>query len=69
VLVTTSPEWVYMLNLVEKWLCESQKKKTMVDLHLIRHFEVLKKKFFYDIVFIERSILIQSFNRFAIKLT
>jgi hypothetical protein len=31
VLVTTSPKWVYMLNSVEKWLCESQKKKTVVD--------------------------------------
>jgi hypothetical protein len=31
VLVTTSSKWVYMLNSVEKWLCESQKKKTVVD--------------------------------------
>jgi hypothetical protein len=50
-----------MLNSVEKWLFERQKKKAVVDgamchLHLIRHFEVLKKKFFYDIFFIERSI-------------
>jgi uncharacterized membrane protein YcaP (DUF421 family) len=31
VLVTTSPKWVYMLNSVQKWLCERQKKKTVVD--------------------------------------
>jgi hypothetical protein len=31
VLVTTSPKWVYMLNSVQKWLCESQKKKTVDD--------------------------------------
>jgi hypothetical protein len=24
-------KWVYILNSVEKWLCESQKKKTVVD--------------------------------------
>jgi hypothetical protein len=27
VLVTTSSKWVYMLNSVEKWLCESENKK------------------------------------------
>jgi hypothetical protein len=27
VLVTKSSKWVYMLNSVEKWLCESEKKK------------------------------------------
>jgi hypothetical protein len=31
VLFTTSSKWVYMLNSVEKWLCEGQKKKTVVD--------------------------------------
>jgi hypothetical protein len=31
VIVTTSSKWVYMLNSVEKWLCESQKKKSVVD--------------------------------------
>jgi hypothetical protein len=31
VLVTTSSKWVYMLNSIEKWLSESQKKKTVVD--------------------------------------
>jgi hypothetical protein len=60
VLVTTSHKWVYMLISVEKWLCESQKKKTVVDgamhLHLIRHFEVLKKNillryFFYRTIY------------------
>jgi hypothetical protein len=30
VLVTTRPKWVYMLNSVEKWLCESEKKKKKI---------------------------------------
>jgi hypothetical protein len=41
-----------MLKSVEKWLCEKRKKLwLMAPLHLIRHFEVLKKNsstiFFY----------------------
>jgi hypothetical protein len=38
-------------------------------LHLIRHFEILKKKIFYDIFFYRKFYLIQSFNWFAIKLS
>jgi hypothetical protein len=30
-LVTKSLKWVYMLNSVEKWLCDSQNKKTVID--------------------------------------
>jgi hypothetical protein len=30
-LVTTSSKWIYMINSVEEWLCESQNKKSMVD--------------------------------------
>jgi hypothetical protein len=28
--VTTSSKWVYMLNSIEKWLCESEKKKNII---------------------------------------
>jgi hypothetical protein len=30
-LVTTSSKWGYILHSVEKWLCESQMKKTVVE--------------------------------------
>jgi hypothetical protein len=35
-LITTSSKWVYMLNSVEKWLCESEKKKNIIKKPLIR---------------------------------
>jgi hypothetical protein len=36
VLDTTSSKWVYMLNSVEKWLCESEKKNNILKKPLIR---------------------------------
>jgi hypothetical protein len=36
VLVTISSKWVYMLSSLEKWLCESEKKKKYNKKPLIR---------------------------------
>jgi hypothetical protein len=47
------------------WEPKEKHSRWWRHLHLIRHFEVLKKKFFYDILFIERSFQIQSNNWFS----
>jgi hypothetical protein len=37
-----SPKWVYLLKLVEKWLCKTQKYKTVAGGAILNYSDILK---------------------------
>jgi hypothetical protein len=48
------PKWLYMLNSVEKWLCKTQKYKTVVDGAILNYSAILifRKKITSTIFFL-----------------
>jgi hypothetical protein len=71
VLNFTSPNWVYMLKSVEKWLCKTRKYKIVFEdaILITPPFWIFEKKCLYNIFFMNWCFQIQYFKWFRRKLT